>query len=58
MCFDRNINGNRDVKFFEWDYSRTATEMDGTLTLWSVLSISVAVLGLLVTALKEEFHFI
>jgi hypothetical protein len=20
MCFDRNINGNRDVKFFEWDY--------------------------------------
>ena len=19
MCFDRNINGNRDVKFFEWD---------------------------------------
>ena len=20
MCFDRNINGNRDVKFFECDY--------------------------------------
>ena len=20
MCFDRNSNGNRDVKFFEWDY--------------------------------------
>ena len=20
MCFDRNINGNWDVKFFEWDY--------------------------------------
>jgi hypothetical protein len=20
LCFDRNINGNRDVKFFEWDY--------------------------------------
>ena len=20
MCFDRNINGNRDVEFFEWDY--------------------------------------
>ena len=20
MCFDRNINGNRDVTFFEWDY--------------------------------------
>ena len=20
MCFDRNINGNKDVKFFEWDY--------------------------------------
>jgi hypothetical protein len=20
MGFDRNINGNRDVKFFEWDY--------------------------------------
>ena len=20
MCFDRNINGNRDDKFFEWDY--------------------------------------
>ena len=20
MCFDRNINGNRDVKFFVWDY--------------------------------------
>ena len=20
MCFDRNINGNRDVKFFDWDY--------------------------------------
>ena len=20
MCFDRNINGNSDVKFFEWDY--------------------------------------
>ena len=20
MCFDRNINGNRDVEFLEWDY--------------------------------------
>ena len=20
MCFDRNINGNRDDKFFDWDY--------------------------------------
>ena len=20
LCFDRNINGIRDVKFFEWDY--------------------------------------
>ena len=20
MCFDRNINGNRDVKFLEWEY--------------------------------------
>ena len=20
LCFDRNINGNRDVKFIEWDY--------------------------------------
>ena len=20
ICFDWNINGNRDVKFFEWDY--------------------------------------
>ena len=20
MCFDRNINGNRNVVFFEWDY--------------------------------------
>ena len=20
MCFDRNINGNRDDNFFEWDY--------------------------------------
>ena len=20
MCFDRNINGNRDIKFFEWYY--------------------------------------
>ena len=20
MCFDRNIDGNRDVKSFEWDY--------------------------------------
>ena len=20
MCFDRNINGNRDVKIFYWDY--------------------------------------
>jgi hypothetical protein len=20
MCFDRNINGNRDDNFFDWDY--------------------------------------
>ena len=20
MCFDRNINGNRNDKFFDWDY--------------------------------------
>ena len=23
MCFDRNINGNRDVKFLEWDCYET-----------------------------------
>ena len=30
MCFDRNINRNRDVKFFDWDYLHLTALMKET----------------------------
>ena len=35
MCFDRNINGNRDVKFLEWDYLTGQRSMKLTLVALS-----------------------
>ena len=36
MCFDRNINGNRDVKFFECDYWSLHWRKNITLAIWMV----------------------
>ena len=35
MCFDRNINGNRDVKFLECDYLLVQLCVKLTLTLFT-----------------------
>ena len=35
MCFDKNINGNRDVKFLEFDYLLVQRCMKLTLVQWN-----------------------
>ena len=36
MCFDRNINGNRDVKFLECDYLLVQRSVKLTLTMQNI----------------------
>ena len=40
MCFDENINGNRDVKFLDCDYLLVQTHFIESLHIY-IISVSV-----------------
>ena len=50
MFFDRNINGNRDVKFFEWDY----WSLHGRNNLSLILNTK-EILGLFLSNLAKSY---
>ena len=43
MCFDENINGNRDVKFLEWDYLLVQRCMKLTLDKLNQIEFDISV---------------
>ena len=54
MCFDRNINGNRDVKFFGCDYWSLHWRKNLTLSNKLHLSYIVLLTGLTIFFFKIE----
>jgi hypothetical protein len=59
MCFDRNVNGNRDVQFFEWDYWSLHWRKTLTLTCWIfVWLLSGSCLGFLCNSLRVRREFV
>ena len=55
MCFDRNINGNRDDKFFDWDYWPKKLTLSNNLVYLNFLALTGPCLELLPK--EPDFHF-